>query len=731
MRIFLTLLTLLNFLYANQRPTIALVLSGGGARGGAHVGVLKVLEEKKIPIDFIVGTSMGAFVGGLYASGKTPYEIEKMLISTDWEKHIRTDFIREVKPMRRKEAEYYYRGRTALGIDKNNNFTLPTGVLQREPMLVKYMQELEHVEQIKDFDKLPIPFRSVATNIRNGDAVVLKSGSLAQAIYASTAIPGGFQPINIDGVDLVDGGVSDNLPIGVAKNMGADIIIAVDVSENFSKDLDVNSYFVVMGQLINILMRKNVNQSIVTLSNEDILLTPDLDDFGGLNVDKYAEIIQRGVEITNKEYSTKLKQLSLNEIQYASYKQEHRYKEPLKEIIVSKIKINNKTNVHNDLILNKISLKEGEKLDKEKLRSEILSIYNTGAFDSINYEVVKKDDKNILQINATPSWNEDGEINFSFGFEDDFSGHSSYSTKAGYTMFGLNTYGGEWKNDFEIGKDKRIYTELFQPLNASKEYYIKGSLFYHDRNEYIFKTSSLNGGDVTLGIERYGGSVAVGTYVFTNIALEMGISAYKDNQEINLLNMSDNYNAVPMYASLNVDTLDNLNFPNTGVKSQIKWIKEDSSVGSDYDFEQIYIDFEKPISFGKHNIITYIKYGDTYKQNGAESVYSNFSLGGLFNLSGISSNYLNGENMFLAVMKYRYRIEDGGFFGSLSARVYAGLSAEIGNAWNESEDMDYNNMRKAGSVYLAADTILGPFYLAYGQADSSDSTIYLYLGERF
>jgi NTE family protein len=521
------------------------------------------------------------------------------------------------------------------------------------------------------------------------------------------------------------------LPIGVAKKMGADIIIAVDVSENFSEELNVNSYFVVMGQLVNILMRKNANESIATLSDKDILLTPNLEGFGGLDANKYTEIIQRGVEVANKEYSTKLKHLSVNEAQYASYRQKHRYKELAKEIVVDKIEINNKTNVNNDLILSKISLKEGDKLDKEKLRSEILSIYNTGEFDSINYEVIKKEEKNILQLNATPSWNENGEINFSLGFEDDFSGHSSYSIKAGYTMFGLNSYGGEWKNDFEIGKDKRVYTELFQPLNASKEYYIKGSLLYHDRNEYISQTSSVNSGDFALNIERYGGSAGIGTYIFTNIALELGVSAYRDELEVKLLNASTGYDAVPIYASLNMDTLDNLNFPNSGVKSQIKWIKEDPSIGSDYDFEQIYIDFQKPISFGKHNITAYIKYGDTYKQNGVESVASNFSLGGLFNLSGIASNYLNGENMFLAVMKYRYRIEDGGFFGSLSARVYAGLSVEIGDAWRESKAMNYDNMRKAGSVYLAADTILGPFYLAYGHADSSDSTVYLYLGERF
>ena len=200
--------------FADKRPTIGLVLSGGGARGGAHVGVLKILEEKKIPVDLIVGTSMGSFVGGLYASGKTPQEIEELLIKTDWKKYIRTDFVREDTSMRQKAVEYQYQGRLGFGIDENDNIVMPTGALKRQPMLIKFLKECEHVENINDFDKLPIPFRAVATNIKNGKKVILKSGSLAKSIYASSAIPGGFQPININGVDLVDGGVSEHANTG-------------------------------------------------------------------------------------------------------------------------------------------------------------------------------------------------------------------------------------------------------------------------------------------------------------------------------------------------------------------------------------------------------------------------------------------------------------------------------------------------------------------------------------
>jgi len=306
-------------LMAQDRPKIALVLSGGGAKGAAHVGVMRILEKNNVPIDMIVGTSMGSFMGGMYASGKSPEDIEDILSSADWKRFITTDFNRQDIPMRRKDVDYTYQGRLGLGINAENELVLPTGVFKREPYLLELMSMTEDVQDIKDFDKLPIPFRAVATNIRNGDKVVLKGGSLAKSIYASSSIPGGFQPINIDGIDLVDGGVSSNFPIQVARDMGADIIIAVDVSQDFSENIDVNSYLVIMGQLVDILTRKNVEESIDTLEKKDILLIPDVGEYGALDAYKYAEIIQKGVDVALKSEAL-LQKLSLSDEEYAEYR---------------------------------------------------------------------------------------------------------------------------------------------------------------------------------------------------------------------------------------------------------------------------------------------------------------------------------------------------------------------------------------------------------------------------
>jgi NTE family protein len=720
---FLLALVITSLFAESIRPKIALVLSGGGARGGAHVGVLKVLEENNIPIDIIVGTSMGSFVGGMYVSGMSPDEISRMLTTTEWTDYIRADYNRQDIPMRKKNIDYIYQGRLGIGVNTNNDLVLPTGVLKRQPMLLKFMELTENVRNIDDFDKLDIPYRAIATNIKNGNSVVLKSGSLAKAIYASSSIPGGFEPININGVDLVDGGVSDNMPIQVARDMGADIIIAVDVSENFDKELDVNSYFVVMGQLVNILMRKNANDSIKTLKEEDILLTPDLDGFTGLDADKYAQIIQRGVEVAEKNL-TRLKKLSLSDKEYKEYCLKHRKIYEQNEVIIDEIEIINSTYLSNDSIRRRIHQNVDEPLDLDILRADLLHIYNMMIFDSVDYELKKVDGKEHLIIKTTPSWDINGEVRFAFGFEDDFEGHSSYSMKLGYTMYGLNSYGGEWKNDFEIGRYEKAYSEFFQPFDTMQRYYLRPSLLYESVTD-IFPLKDY--GNQELLSSRVGGSFVLGTHLSTNYEFEVGVSLFRDRVEF-LEDINAKYLAVPIYAQINIDNLDNVNFPKIGMKAKLKWVKEMKDWGSDYNYEQVYLEVEKPFSFYSNNITLFMKYGNTYQNDNVDRLSGLFLLGGLFNLSGYDPYSFLGDNVIFGILKYTYEIKDGGFFGTLNAPLYAGFSLESGDAWSNPVEMD---LKYSGTVYVAADTFMGPLYLAVGGSSEGEKSVYLYLGEKF
>jgi len=730
MRFLLFALLFASFLEAQQRPKIALVLSGGGARGAAHVGVLKVLQEHHIPIDMIVGTSMGSFMGGLYASGWEPDAIAKMLIDTDWNEYIKADFDRQSIPMQRKRVQYTYQGRLGVGVNAKNEVVLPTGVLKREPLLLKFDALTSNVSDIRDFDKLPIPFRAVATNIKNGDAVVLKSGSLAKAIYASSAIPGGLQPINIDGVDLVDGGVSDNIPVDVARKMGADILIVVDVSENFPQNVNVNSYLVVMGQLVDILMRKNANKSLETLDKKDILITPDLEGYSGLDVAAYPQIIQAGYKAAMKNI-TLLQKLALSKEAYNDYVKAYRQKNKAKKPLIDAIEIKNDTYLANEIIKREIHQQIGAPFDDEALRRDILDLYHLTVFDSIDYTIEKKDGKNTLVITTTPSWNNHGDLLFSLSLDDDFKGHSSYSLKLGYLMYGVNSLGAEWRTDLEIGKKQHYATEFYQPLDDDQIFYLRPFVSYEDMT-YTVPTDSY--GNQELKSTSYGGGIGFGIDFTRSLRFELSLALYRDKSIVDFFTYDQTFNSRQANIKFLYDSLDNYTFPNRGFLALLELKKDAKAWGGDYDYEQIAVSLQKPFSYYDNSFIFNAKFGKTdlkTKIDDQITVYDKFFLGGMFNLSGYQEYALVGNNMLFANLMYRYRIKNGGFFGSLGMPLYTGFALESGTVWDDGKSFRGSDLKYSASVYLAADTPLGAFYFTYGRADSDHQSLYLTLGEKF
>ena len=295
-------------------------------------------------------------------------------------------------------------------------------------------------------------------------------------------------------------------------------------------------------------------------------------------------------------------------------------------------------------------------------------------------------------------------------------------------MFGLNSLGAEWKSDFEIGRYELAYTEFYQPLDEMQRYYIRPSIRYEGVTD-IIPLDPIGNQEITS--TRAGGSFAFGAHITTDYEFEIGISKYQDYLSVPVVGIANDYDAVPIYALINIDNLDNVNFPKQGVKSELKWTKEMSEFGSDYGYEQVYFDLEVPFTFYSNNITMFVKAGYTYDDDDALRLAGTFALGGLFNLSGYAPYYFNGDNMALGVLKYTYELKDGGFFGTLNAPLYAGFSLESGNAWEDKGDVDFESLHHSATIYVAADTLLGPLYLAYGSAFDGEHSAYLYLGEKF
>ena len=275
-----------------ERPKVGLVLSGGGAKGAAHVGVIRVLEEMGVPIDLVVGTSMGAIVGGLYASGLSGKELEQAIQEIDWEDIFDDDPPRAERSLRRKRDDADFLVRYRLGL-KDGELQLPRGVILGQKLMLA-LRKLSANGARSDFDDLTRPFRAVATDLESGEPVVLKSGSLALAMRASMSVPGVFPPVDYDGRLLIDGGVANNLPIDVAREMGADIVIAVNVQTDPSPREKLDSVINIVDQTINLLVLRETRRQLETLNEHDLLIQPAMGDIGLGDFLRAEEAIQLG-----------------------------------------------------------------------------------------------------------------------------------------------------------------------------------------------------------------------------------------------------------------------------------------------------------------------------------------------------------------------------------------------------------------------------------------------------
>ena len=299
-----------------KAPRIGLALSGGGARGIAHVGVLKVLDELRIPISCMTGTSMGAIVGATFAAGTPPAEMEKIVLAADWNSIFRDKPPRDEIAVRRKIDDYKTLWAPEFGV-KDGGLALPKGVIAGVSIESFFRAMTSPALGITDFNKLPIPFRAMATDIETGESVVLGHGSVAQAMRASMSVPGAMAPVEIDGRLLVDGGIADNLPIDEARKLCADVVIAVNISTPPLKRDQITSALTVVGQLINFLGKQTVDEQLKRLGAQDVLIAPDLGDISSVTFERSADAIRIGEQAT-RAMADSLKRYSLPPEQYAA-----------------------------------------------------------------------------------------------------------------------------------------------------------------------------------------------------------------------------------------------------------------------------------------------------------------------------------------------------------------------------------------------------------------------------
>jgi NTE family protein len=468
-----------------SRPKIGLALSGGGARGAAHIGVLKVLEENNIPIDYIAGTSMGSIVGGLYATGMSPDEILEAIESIDWDGVFDDLPARDERSFRRKRDDDLYLIKIKPGIDKDG-LKLPAGVVQGQKIDLALTRFTRHVAKIESFDDYPIPYRAVASDIVTGEAVVLDSGNLAHSIRASMSVPAAFAPMVIDGRQLVDGGIANNLPIDVVRSMGADIVIAVDISTPLLTEEEVKSVLSITVQLTGILTRRNAEEQIATLTDDDVLLIPDLGDITSADFVRAAEAVPTGRAAAEASIGS-LRRYSLPADEYADYRAgvvEPDYTAP----VIDFVRLDNQSRIQDSMLAYRVyNSKVGEPLSIEAVERDVGRIYGLELFKNVGYKVVEEKDQTglefyvqerpwgptYLQLGAEYDSNNDGDNKFNLGF-------STLHT-------GLNASRGELRLGAQIGEEPGLLADYHQPFGDRGMWFANVKTTIGDRIVTIFQ----------------------------------------------------------------------------------------------------------------------------------------------------------------------------------------------------------------------------------------------------
>ncbi|MGA9856078.1 MAG: patatin-like phospholipase family protein [Gammaproteobacteria bacterium] len=704
-----------------HRPRICLVLGGGGARGGAHVGVLKVLEELRVPIDCVVGTSMGSIVGGLYASGMSAEQIAQQMRAMDWKDLFQDKPPRADLTFRRKTDDYIY----AFGFKPGfNDFKLQfaPALIRGQKFDLTLNRLLLPVIDVKDFNKLPIPYRAVATDIETGKPVVLSSGNLTRSIHASMAVPAVFDPVEINGRLLIDGGISDNVPVNVARAMGADVVIVVDVGSGLFNRQQIKGVGSITAQLANYLFTLNTEQQLKSLGPQDVLIRPPLGDFGGSDFAHVTDTFAIGEQGALAE-SAELKRYSLSPQEYARYRAQHA-PPPQRVPVIDAVRINNHSRVSDAVIADRISAKPGQPLDVDQLDQEIGQIYGLDIFQSVRYDLQREGDQDELVISdQDKSWGP-GYLQFGLSSSNNLKGNSTFKAGVLYTRTELNELNGEWRLGLQLGDQPGISTELYQPLDPLGRYFASGLLGYGKTNENIFDSS----GDLISRnqVDTFKLELATGREFGTWGQGRIGYRRESGDSTVTIGTPAPStpVNNGEVFIGLSDDKLDNVNFPTSGHSGTLEVRFERGTLGSNTDYNQAVFGYLQPFTWGSNTLLYRIGAFSTF--DGTAPLNTQVNLGGFLRLSGLQDNQLSGQYAGLITLAYMHRINDIQLF-----QAYAGASLERGNVWQHSTDISFGNSITAGSMFLGVDTPIGPLYLAYGMANNGEHSFYIYLGPRF
>lgn len=707
-----------------DRPVIGLVLSGGGARGAAHIGVLKVIEELGVPVDLVVGTSMGSIVGAMYASGTPVADIDRVVRETNWYEVLGDGPpYRELTITRKREKRDFALG-GRLGIGKEG-MKLPTGFSAGQNVQLMLRGLMQHVSDVPCFQDFAIPFAAVATDAATGDAVIMDRGDIVKALRASMAIPAYFTAIEHEGKLLIDGGPANNMPVTLAREMGADVVIAIDISTPYFSREQLRDMFSISMQMTTILARRAADEERRRLGSDDLLIVPELDGIETLDFAGMPKAIAAG-EKAARETLAGWRWVDRTPMHdRPSARAASRYMQARKPARVGKVTVAGSSTLPAEQIIDRLALEEGDPLDDAALHKGITRVFGLDYFSAIDYRRTPSGDgvhDNLRLDVRSREWGPTY-LQFGLGLYDNFDGITRYTLGASLTATQVNRLTGQFNLQVNVGSTQRFYAEFYQPVTVGAALFV-APWALTDRHDVDVAPAGLQVARLRAATDETGLDVG---WAGRHGELRLGYALGQRDLGLTIgtptgPSFSTDTGYVRLFGEL--DRQDDRDFPTKGTRLKALGEYGRPGLGSEGDFDHVQFALTHAKTYYGQQLLLGIT-AETVDVNGI-SLLEPSSTGGPLNLSAFNTGELTGDNAG-SVRLMTYRLMNN----FPIVKFYAGGGLEYGGAWNGAPtDVSERQLWPVLTAFAGLSTPIGPIMLVAGFSENNRRAVHFQLGYR-
>ena len=701
------------------RPRVGLVLAGGGAKGGAHVGVIKVLEEQRVPVDCIAGTSMGALIGAGYAAGLPAGELESFVTGIDWDAVVGGTRRRPLEPIEQKRLDMAASSEVELGV-RHGQVVTPGGIANTSGIDDLLRAYVARARTVANFDDLPIPYRAVATDMVTGRMVVLDHGDLATAMRASMAIPGAFAPVVWEKYVLADGGQVRNIPVDVARQTCADVVIVVNLVEPETPPEKLVQVAQLVARSMAVMLQANEAVQLATLTDRDVRIDVATGDITSVDFTRVSEAIPLG-EAAARKAVDQLSRYAVPEGQYQAWRRSVTVPQDI-EARVADVRFEGLQKVNPEYLRTRTQIGPGDLVDIGAISADATRMSALDDVDSVAYRLEGDAASPTLVWLPEETWIGHDVLRPSVGMYASGQGDLKFLLGAQFVRHWLNDRGAQWRSNLQLGYESLLNTSWYQPFDVAQRWFVEPMLFASRSVEDVYIDGDRIaeyrlydvGGGVDFGVNLGpNGQVRVG-YLTTERRAEVGIGISQlDPIDARLPKIE--VRDAGLTASVTYDSRDSATFARHGLAAELQYLQSDDSLGAERNWSRVEAGIRKGMPW-RQNAVWMSLAGGTDPGSDALPADRAFSLGGPRSLPAYQFDELRARSYWLADLSLLWRVVE--LVPVKHQVIYGGFGLQAAGLYDRVDRVEDGTVY-SGSVYLGGPTPIGTFIIGVGGAKES------------